>query len=60
MKTMKRMRMQGCCCMIMMMTAQNKRVYNIISIEQDKNKHYEKNSMSHRRFIEHPHRQYLG
>jgi hypothetical protein len=59
MKTMKRMRMQGCCC-TMMMTAGKERVYYIIGIEQNKKKHYEKNSISHSSFIEHPYQQYLG
>ena len=53
------MRMQGCCC-TMMMTAKNGRVYNIIGIEQVKKKDYEKNSISNSIYIEHPHQQYLG
>ena len=56
---MKRMRMQGC-CYTMMMTAGKERGYYIIGLEQDKKKNYEKNSMSHSSFIEHPYRQYLG
>ena len=60
MKTMKRMRMQGCCCTRMMMTAKNGRVYNIIGIEQVKIRNYEKNSISNSIYIEYPHQQYLG
>ena len=60
MKTMKRMRMQGCCCTMMMMTVKNGRVYNIIGIEQVKRRNYEKNSISSNSIIEHSYRQYLG
>ena len=57
---MKRMRMQGCCCTMMMMTVKNGRVYNIIGIEQVKRRNYEKNSISSNSIIEHSYRQYLG
>ena len=57
MKTIFRMQMQACCCMMEMTT--NGNLY-IIGINKEQKKQYEKISINNRNIIEHQYQPYLG